>query len=191
MKVLGANSFILGTRKLWRSFPIKQKFDTTAAFWDKPKCSIFPNLDIFLPMCSRRISRPGGQGNCTMDNQKNCLVLNIFITRMVWKKAAVIFNFCLIGNIHHNFLVPRMLESAPKTFMPIQTPDLHGVKCEKNTHYLKLQKCMNFLHLHSKPTFLTSSKFNRVTKSTLEKSEMIPIKVRKYKKSKLEGCQCN
>ena len=78
-------------------------------------------------MCSRQISRPGGQGNCTMDNQKNCLVLNIFITRMVWKKAAVIFNFCLIGNINHNFLVPIMIESAPKTFMPIQTPDLHRV----------------------------------------------------------------
>ena len=53
--------------------------------------------------------------------------LNIFITCMVWKKAAVIFNFCLIGNIHHNFLVPRMIESVPETFMPIQTPDLHRV----------------------------------------------------------------
>ena len=29
------------------------------------------------------------------------------------------------GNIHNNFLVPRMNESAPKTFMPIQTSDLH------------------------------------------------------------------
>ena len=28
---------------------------------------------------------------------------------------------------------------------------------------------MNFLHLHSKPTFLTSSEFNRVTKSALER----------------------
>ena len=78
-------------------------------------------------MCHRRISRPGGQGNYTMDNQKNCLVLNIFIACMVWKKAAVIFNFCLIGNIHHSFLVPRMIESAPKTSMPIQTPDLNRV----------------------------------------------------------------
>ena len=43
------------------------------------------------------------------------------------KKAAVIFNFCLIGNIHHSFLVPRMIELAPKTFMPIQTPDLDRV----------------------------------------------------------------
>ena len=58
---------------------------------------------------------------------KICLVLNIFITCIVWKKAAVIFNFCLIGIIHHNFLVPRVIELAPKTFMPIQTPDLHRV----------------------------------------------------------------
>ena len=60
----------------------------------------------FLPMCSRRISRPGGQGNCTMDNQKKYLVLNIFII----KKAAVILNFCFIGNIRHNFpeRLPRL-----------------------------------------------------------------------------------
>jgi hypothetical protein len=80
-----------------------------------------------LPLCSR----PGLQISCTMDYQKNCLVLSVFII----KKAAVIFNFCLIGNIHYNFLVPRMIESAPKTFMPIQTPDLHrvnGFTCKKN-----------------------------------------------------------
>ena len=126
MKVLGADSFILGTRKLWRIFPIKQKCHTTAAFWDNQNYSIYSSLDIFLPMCSR----PGLQGNITMDYQKNCLVLNIFIACMVWKKAAVIFNFCLIGNIHHSFLVPRMIESAPKTFMPIQTPDLDRVICK-------------------------------------------------------------
>ena len=34
------------------------------------------------------------------------------------KKAAVISNFCLIGKIHHNFLVLRMIELACKTFMP-------------------------------------------------------------------------
>ena len=37
MKVLRPNSIILGTRKLWWIFPIKQKFDTTAAFLDNPK----------------------------------------------------------------------------------------------------------------------------------------------------------
>ena len=43
------------------------------------------------------------------------------------KKAAVISNFCLIGKIHHNFLVPKMIELGRKTFMPIQTLDLHRV----------------------------------------------------------------
>ena len=52
-----------------------------------------------------------------------CLVLNIFAI----KKAAVVSNFCLIGKIHHNFLVLRTIELACKTFMPIQTLDLHRV----------------------------------------------------------------
>ena len=43
------------------------------------------------------------------------------------KKAAVVSNFCLIGKIHHNFLVPKMIELGRKTFMPIQTLDLHRV----------------------------------------------------------------
>ena len=44
------------------------------------------------------------------------------------KKIAVISNCCLIGNIRHNFLVPRMIELACKTFMPIQTLFLHRVE---------------------------------------------------------------
>ena len=43
------------------------------------------------------------------------------------KKAALVSNFCLIGKIHHNFMVPRMIELGCKTFMPIQTLDLHRV----------------------------------------------------------------
>ena len=31
------------------------------------------------------------------------------------------------AKIHHNFLVPRMIELGCKTFMPIQTLDLHRV----------------------------------------------------------------
>ena len=31
------------------------------------------------------------------------------------KKAAVVANFCLIGKILHNVLVPKMIESACKT----------------------------------------------------------------------------
>jgi hypothetical protein len=44
-----------------------------------------------------------------------------------YKKAAVVLNFCLIGKIRHIFLVPRMIESARQTFMPIQTLNLHRV----------------------------------------------------------------
>ena len=48
------------------------------------------------------------------------------------KKAAVISNFCLIGKIHHNFLVLRMIELACKTFMHIQTLNVHRVHCKED-----------------------------------------------------------
>ena len=32
----------------------------------------------------------------------------------LFKKATVVSNFCLIRKIHHNFLVPRMIELACK-----------------------------------------------------------------------------
>ena len=51
------------------------------------------------------------------------LILNIFTI----KKAAVVSNFCLIGKIHHNFLVPRMIELGCKISMLIQTLDLQSV----------------------------------------------------------------
>ena len=44
------------------------------------------------------------------------------------QKAALVSNFCLIGKIHQNFLVPRMIELSCKTFMPIQTLLLHVKK---------------------------------------------------------------
>ena len=51
------------------------------------------------------------------------------------KKAAVVSNFWLIGKIPHNFLVPKMIESACKTFMPIQTLDLHRVATRNPSHH--------------------------------------------------------
>ena len=69
------------------------------------------------------------QISSTMDYQKHCLVLNVFII----KKAALILDFCLFGNIRHNFVVPKIIESAPKTFMPIQIPDLHRVAMMRAT----------------------------------------------------------
>ena len=53
-----------------------------------------------------------------------CLVLNIFTI----KKAVVVSNFCLIGKIRHDFLVPTLFELGCKTFMPFQTSDLDRVK---------------------------------------------------------------
>ena len=44
-----------------------------------------------------------------------------------YKKAAVVSNFCLIGKIRRDFLVPTMIELGCKTFMPFQTSDLHRV----------------------------------------------------------------
>ena len=61
MKVLQPNSIILGTRKLWWIFPIKQKFDTRAAFLDNPKCSIWSNLTIFLTVFSETSRLHNGQ----------------------------------------------------------------------------------------------------------------------------------
>ena len=64
---------------------------------------------------------------------QNCLVLNIFTI----KKAAVVLNLCLIEKIQYNFLVPRIVESGRKTFMPIQTlwPTIYLCIC-KFTNWL-------------------------------------------------------
>ena len=51
------DSIILGTRKLWWIFPIKQKFDTTAAFLDNSKYSIWSRLTVFSLKTFQRASR--------------------------------------------------------------------------------------------------------------------------------------
>ena len=99
MKVLQPNSIILGTRKLWWIFPIKQKFDTTAAFLDNPKCSIWTNLTIFLTVFSEASRLHNGQ--------KTIPKFLSGFKHFYYKKAAVVLNFCLIRKIHHNFLVPK------------------------------------------------------------------------------------
>ena len=79
------------------------------------------------------------------------------------KKAAVISNFCLIGKINHNFLVLRMIELAWKTFMPIQTLDLHRVIL---LEVIALNGSFDNSNLISKGTYLHSSRIL----STLGKS---------------------
>ena len=67
-----------------------------------------------------------------------------FYSILIMKKAAVIFNFCLIGNTCHNFLVPRMIEQPPLTFISIQTPNLLKVitktKCWCNENLCLLNR---------------------------------------------------
>ena len=85
-----------------------------AAFLDNPNFSIWSSLEIFLLMCKQAWCE-----NKLHNGQSQ--KMSGFKHFYHKKKAAVIFNFCLIVKSHHNFLVPRVFESAPKTFMPIQT----------------------------------------------------------------------
>ena len=78
-------------------FPIKQKCDTMAAFLDNPNFSIWSSLGLFTNVqqawCANGLSQK-------LSGLKH----------LIFKKAVVIFNFCLIGNIRHNFLVTRLIE---------------------------------------------------------------------------------
>ena len=119
MKVLQPNSIIVGTRKSWRIFPIKQKFDTTAAFFIVKMFKTRQKFgDSFLTIVHLLVSE-----NTVRKIVKFDQIEHFGLS----KKAAVVSNFCLIGKIHHNFLVPKMIELGRKTFMPIQTLDLHRV----------------------------------------------------------------
>ena len=129
MKVLQPNSIILGTRKLWWIFPIKQKFDTRAAFLDNPKCSICTSLTIFLTVFS--------QASRLHNGQKTTPTFSSGFKHFTIKKAALVPNFCLIGKIHHTFLMSRMIELGCKTYMPIQTLDLDRVYFLKNIFWTK------------------------------------------------------
>ena len=62
---------------------------------------------------------------------------------LIWIiKADVVSNFCLIRKNPNNFLVPKMIESACKTFMPIQTLDLHrvGYYTPRKLHFCSVLK---------------------------------------------------
>ena len=79
VKVLGADSIILGTRKLWQMFPIKQKCHRTAAFLDNPNFSIWSSLEIFLPLWNR----PGVQ----ISFKKKAAVI-FYFSQLNWKHSS-------------------------------------------------------------------------------------------------------
>ena len=65
------NSIIVGTRKLWRIFPIKQKFDTMAGFFivkmfktqQKIWASVLTIVQLLIPENSRPLAHLGKIGN--------------------------------------------------------------------------------------------------------------------------------
>ena len=120
MKVLRPNSIILGIRKLWRIFPIKQKFDTTAAFFfivktfkTRPICGYS-----FWPVCN--------------------LLCNLLALWKHWQKIVKFdqiehFGLSKKAAVVSNFTTIFWFELGCKTFMPIQTLDLHRVKVASNS----------------------------------------------------------
>ena len=68
--------------------------------------------------------------------------------KFLLQKGAVVLNFCLFGKIHQNFLVPRMIESVPKTFMPIQTLVLHSELIELQIGWSQRSAVRQLLILH-------------------------------------------
>ena len=88
MKVFQADSFILGTRKLWQTFPIKQKFCIVKMF------ITLSILVMFLTMVSTYLYTENTVRKSAKFDQIERFELP--------KKAALLSNFCLIGKIPHN-----------------------------------------------------------------------------------------
>ena len=100
IKVLGADSILLGSRTLWQMFPISSR---NWISWELFCNKIFKTGQFF----DRQLySRPGVKKS-KLDQFEN-----------FWLSEKS----CLIGKIRNNFLLPRTNESAPKNFMSIQTP---------------------------------------------------------------------
>ena len=96
---------LIGIKNLWRIFPIKQKFNTLAAIWDIQQFQIIKiNPGNLRPLCSLHIRRNYAQF-CSA--QKSVSV----------KKTLEVSNFCVIGKVLHNFLMPISIEPAPKSFV--------------------------------------------------------------------------
>ena len=121
-KVLGAGSKLIGIRKLWRIFPIKQKFNNSAAFFTlKNFCAeqnwtVSANLQLSV------------QHSIRVHNGRKVPGLILIIWNYwISQKAAEVLNFCLIGKILHNFPMPISIEPAPKTFVCIQILLFHRV----------------------------------------------------------------
>ena len=85
--------FLVCMIKFWRIFLNQLKFNTTAAFFRNWSILGVVFFNVVQHICTLKK---------TLSNLTNLKILNL--------KAAVASSFCLIGKIHHNFLVPKMIE---------------------------------------------------------------------------------
>ena len=83
MKLLQANSIIQSTRKLWWIFPIKQKFDTTAAFSNDQNYSIWTSFQSASRLRNGQKTLSEIFPNSTS------------FKHSYYKKAVALLNFCL------------------------------------------------------------------------------------------------
>ena len=108
MKVL-SNSIILGTRRFCVNVSnwAEMSYDGSFFRYVIQIFSIWSSLEIFYHCAKDLMCKKTAQWT---------------IKKIDWLKTFLLQK---IKNIHHNFLVPKMIESAPKTFIHIQTRDLH------------------------------------------------------------------
>ncbi len=66
----------------------------------------------------------------------------------------MVSNFCLIGKIRHNFLLPRVIELGRKTFMPIQTLDLHRVIRGNKKDNIPVFNCNSYFQTKSADAYV-------------------------------------
>ena len=104
------------------------------------KCLLFDFWMIKLTVVKFRFSKKATKFETAAQWSKNYPQILSGFKHFYYKKAAVVSNFCLIGKIRHDFLVPTMIELGCKTFMPFQTSDLHRVN-----RPVKLLKLMSFI----------------------------------------------
>ena len=115
-KVLGAGSMFTGIGKLWRIFPIKQKFNNSAAFFYTKNFLSWTKLSIVSASLASIVQLSNRVHNGCRFLELILIIWNYWISQ----KAAEVLNFCVIGKILHNFPMPISIEPAPKTFVCIQ-----------------------------------------------------------------------
>ena len=116
IKVLGADSMLIGIGKFRRIFPIKQKFNNSAAFFYTEKFLCRTKLSIVSASLASIVQLSNRVHNGCKFSELILIIWNDWMSQ----KVAEVLIFCLIGKILHNFPMPTSIESAPKTFVSIQ-----------------------------------------------------------------------